>query len=58
MTGAEKAIPEMMKVPIPTKDEVDEVLARLFFADNTAWRVMLGLRVDRDNWKRGLENIE
>jgi hypothetical protein len=46
------------KVPIPTEDEIDEVLARLFFADNSAWRIMLGLRADRDRWKKGLEGIE
>lgn len=43
---------------IPTEDEIDEVLVRLFFADNAAWAVMLGLRDDRDRWKRGLEGIE
>jgi hypothetical protein len=43
---------------IPTEDEIDVVLARLFFTDNAAWVVMLGLRVDRDRWKKGLEGIE
>lgn len=49
---------EELKQRIPTEDEIDEVLARLFFLDNPAWIVMLGLRADRDRWKRGLEGIE
>ena len=45
-------------IQIPTEDQIDEALVRLFFADNAAWLVMLGLRQDRDNWKRGLQSIE
>ena len=43
---------------IPTDDEIDEVLVRLFFSDNAAWIAMIGLRADRDQWKRGLQGIE
>ena len=43
---------------VPTEDEIDLVLARLFFSDNPAWVAMLGLRYDRDRWKRGLEGVE
>ncbi len=42
----------------PTQEQIDEVLARLFFSDNAAWRIMLLLREDRDAWKKGLEGIE
>jgi len=43
---------------IPTEDELDEVLVRLFFSDNPAWVIITGLRYDRDKWKRGLQGIE
>jgi hypothetical protein len=43
---------------VPTEEEIDLALARLFFSDNPAWAVMLKLRADRDRWKKGLEGIE
>lgn len=46
------------ELPAPTESEVDEVLARLFFSDNPAWRVMWLQREDRNRWRRGLQGVE
>lgn len=48
----------MNNPPVPTEDQIDEVLVRLFFTDNAAWVIIIGLRADRDQWKRGLQGIE